>query len=84
VLESGIARICRGDFEARTAAVLFLARYLHVTPDHICGFEFPNDLEAVRHAIAYPRRPVKSNPYLATLEPVEAAAGPATTPAHAR
>jgi hypothetical protein len=80
-LESAIARIWRGDFEARTAAVLFLAKYLNVTPDHICGFEFPNDLEAVRHAIAYPRRPVKSNPYLATLEPVEVTAGTGT-PAH--
>ena len=54
----------------RQRVVLFRAEHLHYPPEHICGFKFRADQEALESAIAYPRRADDHNPYLDPLNPV--------------
>ena len=55
----------------RQAFVLFLADYLRIKPPHIHGFTFESNEEALRYALAYPRKREAQNPYILALEPSE-------------
>lgn len=67
--ETLVVRIWRNDIERRVAGILFLANYLRIAPEHICGFGFVSDQEAVRQALRWPRRRVEINPYLEPMQP---------------
>jgi hypothetical protein len=56
---------------ARTAARKFLVNRLHLTPAHICGFDYSTDGEAVSEALRLPRRRSITNPFLTWLQGVE-------------
>jgi hypothetical protein len=60
---------------ARQRLVLFQAQHLNRAPEHICGFAFRTDQEALEKAIAYPRTHDIHNPYLDPLEPVALSEG---------
>ena len=55
----------------RPAVTLFLADHLGRTPAMITGFPFRDDEQALRYALAYPRRETETNPLLAPMEPEE-------------